>query len=240
MRIILLYLLLLFPEFASADARFDSLFARSEVIVYGQVLYHEISPVQNDLGTIYCWMDVWITQICTGGKSTQGESLQFHAGDTIKHLFYYGGYVHLGDTLSKRMAYVIPLTHDSEATCGWKLTDPDATYGTFVDLSMMTNHCPVKYVVSGKQIFRQEQTHDGKWYGYNLYYPDGQLKEVYTQRGNRKKNVEKRTEYSESGNRVRKTRTITKYIGWGSRTVQWTFVENGKFKLRRQKWRAIL
>lgn len=215
-----------------ADARFDTLFAHSEVIIYGQIIQHEISPFQWDLGTKTCYIDFRIDEIGPGGKLNKSNLKLPQPGDTLHDVEYFGG--DNDDTLNIYVAYVIPMTHDSMS---WKMTHAE-TDGVFSDHSLMLLRCSFIYVQDVEdrsQILMQITRTKGAWAIRETYYGNDELKEVLKVRwGKPVRRIEKRITFNERGRKMNRTRVKGKPGLRGWKTITWTFRSDGKVCLRRK------
>lgn len=227
MRLAILLLLFLQPLFAFAYPRFDSLWRNSNFVVYGQVVHHEISPV--NLTTRYCYADIVIYSMCDGGTPVRNILRYPQPGDTIRDVRY----ISKDDSDTLRIDpsfYVLPVQFDSSR---WRLTNDYSNAGVFRGIELLNLHCPIIYFApdtAGGAPFRVETSAEKGWKIVRVFHSNGKLKRLDKSKWTRGNALLKRTEYDEQEHILNKSRTKTTH---GRHHVTWTFRENGRRCLKR-------
>jgi hypothetical protein len=227
---------LLFLLFASllsftayADPEFDSMFVKSDVMIYGLVIRHEIASNQPNNNMRICTVDVVVNTMCSGGRSVRDPAALPYPGDTIRQLIYFRNST--DDTLSSERSYVLLLRADS---AGWKLTDENFETGIYHDYDVFGSHCNVLYVLPDSRnphsTTKLEMSLQKGWTTIVSTDAGGNLVSVRKHKWRNSKLLTRFTEINSQGDEVEKYHS--RYTN-GGHTVKWTFRKDGKRCLKR-------
>lgn len=221
------------PVSLSAGTKLDSLYAQSDVMVSGHVVRQHIDLLPDAEGKYHCTIDFVIFMMCAE-SARYAELLKITLpGDTLSSIEYVT--TSRSDTTARLRWLMLPLKRDTTRDCGWRLTNHEYRSGIFGDTAVGGCNSLVNYIYNEHGVVEQRCTFKGSW-GYTTFTSlDGTVREQWKSKWHGEKSLQVCTEYFPDGRKkykVRKKATLDRH---GVRAIAWTFRDNGKLKLHRQK-----
>lgn len=229
------------PTLVSADGYFDSLINKADLVVTGVVTRQQVLATESDENSRSYSFDLLVLRMSieVNPKSTNRKLVL--PGDTLYNLEYFTE-ARRSDTLivCDECYYIIPLQSNNASSSGFSLLDKNYYDGTYYDFYLEKEFSSVSLVLdsseSRKQICKRVIAQDGKWTVIRQYRSDSTLLDVekkWEEKGMPRVTFTKYAQYDKMGKLVVRTRSKEKIWAIGSKWIEWTFREDGQFKLKR-------
>lgn len=230
----LVLLFLLLPFAAHADPRFDSLFAKSHVVVIGYISrQNSEGPIREKKGDRH-YINLKIEEVGLAGIPLTDSSGIFLPGDTLYHFSYISTN---SDSMNPYGPVVLFLVRDAQASSiAWRMTDEHIGTGAFDNVQLFFDRCPMYYIDAGRGLSsRVENIQTATCRQRIVYHPNGKVSELTEY----KEKATWTTYFDPTGRKIAKFRETQKPGSSGARKTTWCTWRNGHPALRRQSFRII-
>lgn len=230
MRVLFLSIFFALSIEVNADARFDSLFNESSVIVGGRIIRQEISACDEPGHQWICSVDIVIVNFGAARLIAADSLLKYYPGDTLRGITYYADSVN--DVIGVADHLVAPMKLDGSK---FTLTDQHSQNGIFFDHQLLYEHCDVFLDIwLPGTIYTVYASEKRSWRVYTSYNKYNRLVSVESHK-QRSEHVAIHVtrDYDEEGKLTDRRRYRGIHHPGLYKLITWKFRENGRICLKR-------